>query len=292
MTAIMTIGEIVSEIARKALVREIDLTPKPGLVDRHDSGAHRDMDYPLFLCSIEAISPFFERFYQQGCETAFQPPDRTLSALRATGLACERRMFQKTGGINTHKGSIFSLGLLCGAAGRVVAGGQKLGIERICTEVAYISKDITLNDFRCQGNISSSTAGEKIYRRYGLAGARGEAESGFVTVRTYALPAYLSALSEHGPSGRADLVALLSLISKNEDTNIISRAGLAGLDFSRKCAEEALNTPSSVDDESFFKNVFNINEMFIDKNISPGGSADLLSVLFFLTDVEAAFSKM
>ncbi|HGY5919899.1 TPA: triphosphoribosyl-dephospho-CoA synthase, partial [Serratia marcescens] len=99
--------------AFRALLVEVNLTPKPGLVDRHNTGAHRDMDLGHFYRSARAIGVWLPRFIQRGREDATLPAEQQLARLRPLGLACENQMFRATGGINTHKGSVFSLGLLC-----------------------------------------------------------------------------------------------------------------------------------------------------------------------------------
>ena len=100
--------ESIAWLAAEAMYREARLTPKPGLVDGENNGAHRDMNIALFMASIRAVSPWFPRFFAQGKATADLPAPQTLLAIRPTGLACEQAMFKATGGVNTHKGGIFS----------------------------------------------------------------------------------------------------------------------------------------------------------------------------------------
>ncbi len=100
-------------LAAEALWQELELTPKPGLVDRLNNGSHRDMDHALFVRSIMAITPWFARFAELGEVHAAKPADRQLRILRPMGMACEQAMYAATGGVNTHKGGIFALGLLC-----------------------------------------------------------------------------------------------------------------------------------------------------------------------------------
>lgn len=99
--------ESIAWLAAEAMYREVRLTPKPGLVDGENNGAHRDMNIALFMASIRAVSPWFPRFFAQGKATADLPAPQTLLAIRPTGLACEQAMFNATGGVNTHKGGIF-----------------------------------------------------------------------------------------------------------------------------------------------------------------------------------------
>lgn len=110
----------------RAMLAEVNLTPKPGLVDRHNSGAHRDMAHSDFVRSADAIAPWLARFVEYGADSAALDGGSVLPGLRALGVACETDMFRATAGVNTHKGSIFSLGLLCAAAGRSHQRGQPL----------------------------------------------------------------------------------------------------------------------------------------------------------------------
>ena len=109
----------VPALAEAALWQELELTPKPGLVDKYNNGAHRDMDHALFVRSIAAITPWFSRFTELGEKHAHLPASEQLRMIRPMGIACEQAMYAATGGVNTHKGGIFSLGLLCAAAGRL-----------------------------------------------------------------------------------------------------------------------------------------------------------------------------
>ncbi|MBS0985108.1 triphosphoribosyl-dephospho-CoA synthase CitG [Acetobacter thailandicus] len=281
----------ISDLARYALLREVSLSPKPGLVDRYNNGAHTDMDYALFLLSIDAISPFFKLFYEQGSVTANLSPPLALQALRKTGIACEQAMFKATGGVNTHKGAVFALGLLCGAAGRLTAKHHTVNVATLCAEVSAICHNLTEKDLGQAKRNNTLTAGEKIYLTYGLSGARGEAEGGFATVRRYALPAYTEALTQGMPADHAELISLLTLMSYNEDTNVISRAGLSGLKFVQQQAQKILFALKEEGDFDLRHQTEALNAAFTSQGISPGGSADLLSVMLFLYYIQVAFSK-
>lgn len=276
--------------ARDALLREINLTPKPGLVDRNDTGAHRDMDYDLFRVSIEAITPFFKLFYHYGYQTASISASITLPGLRKIGIDCERNMFAKTHGVNTHKGAIFSLALLCCGVGRLTARDENININNICSEVSLICKEIIETDFTFPIGKTPQTYGEKIYLQYGITGARGEAASGFRTLRMHALGPYEESLLKYKSREKAELIALICLISKNVDSNIIARSGLAGLEFAQSRASRALSVLDHNGYEEFIVEVREMNKIFIYFNISPGGSADLLSALCFFDNICQVFS--
>lgn len=257
----------------QALYDEVRLTPKPGLVDSLTPGAHRDMDYALFVASIEAIAPWFSVFWQVGYQHAGRPASEQLRQLRPAGLACEQDMFKATGGVNTHKGGIFALGLLCCAAGRLAAQARPVTRDGLCRQVSAFCHGLVHREL-VQRN-RGATVGERLYQRYGLAGARGEAESGFRTVVRHVLPGWRQAST---PERRLHL-ALLRLMAVNPDTNLVSRGGLDGLTFVQAEARRLLAKSWSVADLAEMDNALTA------RYLSPGGSADLLSVAMVLAAV-------
>ncbi|WPG20323.1 triphosphoribosyl-dephospho-CoA synthase CitG [Kosakonia cowanii] len=259
----------VPALAARALRQELDLTPKPGLVDRANSGAHRDMDYALFLASIDAITPWFARFEQAGFDHAHKPAAAQLRLIRPMGIACEQAMFAATDGVNTHKGGIFSLGLLSYAAGRLRGLGWQLSADALCNEVSAICRGLVARELA--GRAQAITAGEKQFRDYGLTGARGEAEQGFITVRRAVLPFWQQEQGERRLHN-----ALLRLMAVNRDSNLVSRGGLAGLRYVQDYAQQLLATGWEKDD------LRQMDQALIARHLSPGGSADLLAVAYVL----------
>lgn len=259
----------VPALAARALRQELDLTPKPGLVDRANSGAHRDMDYALFLASIDAITPWFARFEQAGFDHAHKPAAAQLRLIRPMGIACEQAMFAATDGVNTHKGGIFSLGLLSFAAGRLRGRDWQLSADALCDEVSAICRGLVARELA--GRAQAITAGEKQFRDYGLTGARGEAEQGFITVRRAVLPFWQQEQGERRLHN-----ALLRLMAVNRDSNLVSRGGLAGLRYVQAYAQQLLTTGWEADD------LRQMDQALIARHLSPGGSADLLAVAYVL----------
>ena len=143
--------------AHQALRREAGLTPKPGLVDRRNSGAHRDMDIHTFMHSADAIGAGFTQFVLAGARHAALPAEHILPLVRPLGLQYEQAMFAATGGVNTHKGGIFALGLLCTAAGRLLGRGAALLADALCTEVAAICSGLVERELGNQN--AAQTAG-------------------------------------------------------------------------------------------------------------------------------------
>lgn len=277
----LTIGAL----AHEALLREVLLTPKPGLVDRRNNGAHRDMDLRTFQRSASAIAPYFPRFVLAGLQYACLPPLEVLPLIRPIGLAAERDMLRATGGINTHKGGIFAMGLLCTAAGRLWEAGQPLDSCSLCSEVAAICEGIVERELVHTSSVR--TAGERLFREHGLSGARGEAASGFATVRYHALPAY-TALARRGmPDESALLQTLLILMAHNEDTNLLSRGGPAGLAYVQRAACALLASGGALDGSGRAA-MERLDDELIGLNLSPGGSADLLAVTWFLAAFDCA----
>ncbi|AOR58987.1 triphosphoribosyl-dephospho-CoA synthase CitG [Pectobacterium parmentieri] len=265
--------DIGQRVAR-ALTMEVMLTPKPGLVDSANNGSHRDMDVALFQTSIQAISSWFRYFTDAGYQHACVPLVQLLSQVRPIGIACEQAMLSATKGVNTHKGGIFAFGLLCTAAGWLAGRGERVTQRSLCNSVAVMCSDLVRNELEtCSG---AATAGEHLYQRHGLTGARGEAASGFNTVCQYALPTLRQAIADGADEDTALLRTLLVLMAYNPDTNVVSRGGMDGLVFVQHYAQRLLADP--LDRQALIM----MDEALIARNLSPGGSADLLAVTWLL----------
>lgn len=260
-----------SALALQAILQEISLTPKPGLVDKLSSGSHTDMDYQTFIRSSAAISVWFEELVQAGF--GFQEDDLTkaLPLIRCIGLKMEAAMFKETSNINTQKGIIFLMGISLFATGKLYQEDILFDANRFREIVRGICKDLVRNEFGSKTGQQGSH-GEIVFRKHGLSGARGEAESGFETVFRKGLPMLvgLDALDDHSL-----INCFLSIASMNQDTNILYRCGPESLaSFQNLCKIALDNFTKAKYDE--------IVEFCRTKNISPGGSADLLAVSIFL----------
>ena len=280
---------LIADYADQALLSELMLTPKPGLVDRRNCGAHHDMDFRTFLASARAIAPWWRRFVEKGHATAWTPARALLPLVRPIGVLCEQAMFQATHGVNTHKGAVFSLGLLCAGAGRLLAQGIALSRERICAQVASMCAGLVERELN--STEEPRTAGERVFRRYGLSGARGEAASGYALVREVALPVYDRLRREGWRDEVALLQVLLHLLAINADTNVVSRGGLAGLEYVREYARLLLREGGvlAADGE---ERMAAFDDALIARRLSPGGSADLLGVTWFLAQFPGAHEGM
>lgn len=266
-------AETIADYAAQALLLELDATPKPGLVDRRNSGAHRDMDYAMFRASIEAVRPCFAAFFQLAWNFA-GPPEALLEAARPIGIEAERDMLRATGGVNTHKGAIFSLGILCLGIARGAPDAEAL-LSR-CAKIAAPA----LADFALVTDQTARSHGERQYLRYRAAGARGEAAAGFPSVRKFGLPALRGYLRGGASRNDAGVAALLHLMAGVEDTNILKRGGLDALQRTQADLSTFLRQEPTL--EAILERAAALDEAFIAAHISPGGCADLLSAAWFL----------
>jgi len=247
------------------------------------------MDFDLFQVSIAAIAPFFEQLAAIGCQLT-QADDTTLGKVRPIGIACEVAMFRATCGVNTHKGAIFSLGLIATAAGFCSCVLNDVRAETVCRVAGSIARPAE-QDFQKKSGVDTNTHGQTLFEKYGIQGIRGEAASGFPTVLEHALPV-LRDLSKSGfPDQNAiHLQALLHLMTQAEDTNVIARAGLEALHYVRSSAEQALAMGGALTPQGLAE-LWRMDQEFTKRNISPGGCADLLSVAIALSSIEKSMLK-
>ena len=266
-------------LAYQALLHEVNLTPKPGLVDRANNGAHQDMNLQDFYRSADAIAPWFARFMAEGEESYQRPAGEILRRLRPLGLGCENAMFAATRGVNTHKGTVFSMGLLCCALGRLHRQWHVITAAALCREVALFCQDLVEKELSGTPVLSQQTAGQRLFHLHGLTGARGEAQSGFATVLTLSLPFYRRMTGQGKSQEQALSQTLLLLMSLNADTNVVSRGAMSGLTWLQRRAHEVLRACRQKSPTPLLQQ---FDEQCISRNLSPGGSADLLILTWFL----------
>lgn len=287
----MEIGHIKEQIASyavEAMLYEVAATPKPGLVDRVNNGAHYDMDYFTFMSSAAALHDSFDRMINQGIAYCGQDIRSLLPKLREIGKESEQTMFHFTKGINTHKGIIFSLGILCGCAGWLLGNKKMLSSESVCGCAAEMCEGICAHDFAMCRDEAEMTKGERMYRQYGCKGVRGVAESGYKVVRTTALVVYTQLRDSRVLSVNDALVhTLLYLIENTQDTNIVARHNEETAIYARQWARTALDRGGMLSEKGR-QSVKQMDQEFIDRYISPGGCADLLAVTHFLYRINKA----
>ena len=255
-----TIPYIIAHLATRALQAELDTTPKPGLVDKRDNGAHRDMDHALMLRSIRALHPYFIRLAQLGCSSP-QPPHDDIVRI---GIEAERAMFEATGGVNTYKGALFSMGLAV-----IAAGGAAL-----CHNTNAMSSSIAALASRFP--ITKGTHGSEAKTKACLKGALDNARDGYRMLFEAWLPFYETCVESADPYALHK--TLLRIMCDLDDTNIVYRTSLATMLQVKEESKLLLQSFSIMGLET-------MNSKFIRCNISPGGSADMLSLVVFLYSV-------
>lgn len=278
----------VVDYALKALLYEVAATPKPGLVDRANNGAHNDMDFYTFLDSsvelrhyFEAIAQYIKGQYNHKNESkTLHEGDMIFSGLKTLGIQAEQDMKKATGGINTHKGAIYALGLLVAAVTELeLYNTGKLQIEDITARVSeYVGPSLEKEFIE---NDHTSSYGVIQYRTLGMLGARGEAYRGFETVRTKGLPALESGLKMGLSINDAMIGSLLAIISDLEDSNVIGRHSPMILKESQAFAKSILEV-GAMTTEKGREMISQYDQWCITHRISHGGSADLVAVALFL----------
>ena len=263
--------------AVRALLYEVTTTPKPGLVDRRNSGSHTDMDSFTFMSSAAALYPYFEACAKVGRETMDRHAPETFAALRPLGCEAEGEMLDATNGVNTHKGAVFSIGITCAALGRL---DRALWSDpaRVLDEVKAMTRGLTEWDFRNVTEENAVTAGQKLYVQYGITGVRGQVESGLPVVLHHGLPVLEKGLKLGYDINRAGCAALLEILAHSTDTNIIARSNRERQRALTKMLSELLARMPYPDETVLTE----LDECFMAENLSPGGSADLLALTYLL----------
>lgn len=254
-----TIPYLVADLAERALRLELDTTPKPGLVDRRDNGAHKDMDYALMSKSISALRPYLTRLAVESAK------DIDPAKIKEIGIEAEKAMLKATSGVNTHKGALFCIGLS-------VAAASCLACSTGAVE-AYSFKELVS---RAASEIPSArgTHGAEAKRSFKVGGALENARAAYPELFTDWLPYYRSL---EGDPFRCHKT-LLHIMTTLDDTNILHRRGAEGLAHAEAEAARLLEDFSE-------SGLSSLNKDFIRENISPGGSADMLSLTIFIESI-------
>ncbi|WP_411572396.1 triphosphoribosyl-dephospho-CoA synthase CitG [Vibrio sp. TH_r3] len=277
---VFDICQVTGDLAYQAMMLEAHLTPKPGLVDCDSSGAHSDMDITTFVASSNALKPFMHQFVQRGYASHNLCANQLLAQLRPIGIAAEQAMFAATNNVNTHKGMIFTLGVICGSIGWLAGNDRSYNVQEIRKIIIQCCANLVADELTETTNVPV-TAGEKLFQKYGLTGIRGEASLGYPTIFEYGLPVYLQSLSQQQSQQQAMTHTLFSLMANNVDTNLVSRGGLQAIELvqseSRAILSALLNGHYDVDIL-----LSQLEDKLVELNLSPGGSADLLAATWLL----------
>lgn len=269
-------------MALQAMLYEVTTAPKPGLVDPYNQGAHRDMDVFTFMASSSALSGGFHKI-ESIAESFYGSPKDLLKKIRPIGREMEERMFKATRGVNTHKGMIFSLGLLV-AASTVISRKEGYGVQ----DIRAYSMEMTEGLSRELSQVDSTgllTAGEKNFKYYGMTGIRGEVEAGFPTVFNYGLDALRKSYYTLGCKNDLLLHILFHLMIGCEDSTIVSRHNPETLKEVQEIAKEFVEG-GGMYNERAKEDLKTLDQTFTARHISPGGSADLLAVTVFFGLIE------
>ena len=297
-----TLPYIIAHLATQALQAELDTTPKPGLVDKDNNGAHRDMDYALMQLSINTLHPYFVRLAFLGFADTL--PSHTV--IRDTGIEAEKAMLAATNGVNTHKGALFSMGLAVVAAAyeekKAAANKEERGKER---EEEYLSSlQLTIKALAASFPDTSGTHGSKAKQLSNgtttIKGALDNAREGYEKLFAEWLPFYNERRKSH--DAHALHKTLLRIMCDLDDTNVIYRTNVATAEEVKQearallasfeeayAAEDKEKCASAIEEKCASAELLALKDMdrrYTERNISPGGAADMLSLTVFIGSIQ------
>jgi triphosphoribosyl-dephospho-CoA synthase len=261
------VADQVADAAKAALLEELETWPKPGLVSHVDSGSHTDMDARTLRASATAITPFY---YQ----------------LREIGLEAERAMLAATGGVNTHRGAIFSLGLLCAAAG-VTWSPTTRSQSHWRAKLLGATVRRRWGHAIMSGPIPLHSHGTNALLKFGAGGARAQAAAGFPHAIEVGLPALrLGRRLAPNDAEAARVQGFFAILASMEDTNLLHRGGAVGLRYAQEAAIRFLEQ-GGIEQADWRERAVAVHRAFVVRRLSPGGCADVLAVTLFLDALEA-----
>ena len=297
-----TLPYIIAHLATQALQTELDTTPKPGLVDKDNNGAHRDMDYALMQLSINTLHPYFVRLAFLGFADTL--PSHTV--IRDAGIEAEKAMLEATNGVNTHKGALFSMGLAVVAAAyeekKAAANKEERGKER---EEEYLSSlQLTIKALAASFPDTSGTHGSKAKQLSNgtttIKGALDNAREGYEKLFAEWLPFYNERRKSH--DAHALHKTLLRIMCDLDDTNVIYRTNVVTAEEVKQearallasfeeayAAEDKEKCASAIEEKCASAELLALKDMdrrYTERNISPGGAADMLSLTVFIGSIQ------
>lgn len=260
-----------ADAAVAALVDEATLTPKPGLVDLRGTGAHHDLNWPLMCHSARTLHPHFAAMARAGQETG--DPQALRERIGALGRDAERAMMRATGGVNTHRGAIWALGLLVTAAAQL---GDDCAAPAVAARAGALAR---LHDPHAPA--VTANKGALACLRHGVGGARAQAMQGFPHVIRVALPAMRCSLGRGATVDQARLDALLAVMAQLDDTCLLARGGRPALAAAQHGAWRVLNA-GGVATGSGQRALRRLDRELLARRVSPGGAADVLAAALLL----------
>lgn len=280
-----------TQYAHKAILYEVVLSPKPGLVDRLNTGSHHDMDIFTFMDAINALMPYFYQYLMLGAEHPSKAePKELFMKTRDAGIDAEHAMMEATNKINTHKGANFSFAVILAATAYGIKEKKlklpftKEETEELFNYVSLMCAGLVTEDFSNLDQKKTLSYGERLFQKYGISGIRGVAENGYPILTNVMLP-YLRGNLKKYPNYREGVLlhCLVLTMSQAEDTNLIHRGGIAAFYQVREEAQVIYetNTPKTI-----HKALKKYDEILIERHLSPGGAADLLSLAIYVAQLE------
>lgn len=267
----------VGQYLTQAILLEVSTHPKPGLVTRLSNGAHKDMSIFTFMMSSAVLSKAFNDLQDIG-----QAHRGTLAELfcklRSYGVGAEAELLRVTKGVNTQRGILFAGGIVSAVSGYAMNMG--LSRDALLPLIKEMAAGLVAKELKNLDH-AAMTAGEKLYYKYGITGIRGEVENGFPSVVNYGLPALEDAFNKGATINDAVVHALIALMTVVEDSNVIWRTDYDTLLEVQRIAKNILSL-GSVFTEKGRMAIAETERYFLQRRISPGGSADLLSVTITL----------
>lgn len=272
-------------LMQKALFYEVNTSLKPGLVDRLHNGSHKDMRLSTFINSAYSLTDYFCQCVKEGlsCDCSKKELPLLFQKLRGIGKQAEKNMLFATQGINTHKGIVFSGGILCAAIGYYISTNSKdISSENFLLSLPEICRCMLpelLSDYLTLTPDTAKTNGEKLYLKYKITGIRGEAKEGFPLLFNVGFPLFQAVLKKGFSLWQAGLITLLHYIACTEDTNLIIRS-----DYQLACKiqKDLQQFLAHATYEKQLSILPKLDAFFVSRNISPGGSADMLALTYFL----------
>lgn len=299
--------EKITSLAQEAILNEVLISPKPGLVDRFNNGIHTDMNIYTFIRSATILPEYFRKCIEIGI-THQNTVHELFLELRKAGKVAEKKMFEVTNGINTHKGAIFIFGLVLGAIGYLKQKKNHFNINDLTKEVSLIAHEAMQEDLDIIASKKAEeaeTAGEKLFIECQIKGIRGAALNGFKTIPEKVIPFYLKmkenldfkslCQSAHNNNNLLNDIYVnlfLYILTITEDTNIIKKQGYPWFkNLQEKVSQLFTNDSYFSSSNEYIVNVMNgLEDFFGTHNISPGGSADMTALsIFYINLFESDF---
>ncbi len=279
--------EKLTEFAMQSILYEASCFPSLGLVSPVSSGSHDDMDFFTFLDSTVVLARYLRKFAEEGSKD--NTPREIFRILRPIGMECEKEMFKKTKGVNTHKGMIFVIGLIQSATAYVLT--NEMEFENIKTVIIEMTKGVSNEELEMeqkQDSYINFTHGQKVYKKYGLKGIRGEAEKGFPIVFEKALSHFERKV--HLPMNDRLVDTLIYIMKYADDTTILHRHDMETLNYVKREAIKIMDL-GGIESEMGNIEIQKLTRCFESKRISPGGSADLLAATVLIWLIKNEFFR-